>query len=290
MSEVSKIEWCDGSLNFVIGCTKVSEGCANCYAEAYDKRNLIDSDRHWGKGVPRLGRVDEARKLALRLNRKAEREGRRMRMFANSLSDWLDPEWEDQWVVSMLDTMRMCPALDFLLLTKRPEEWGAYIGTARAVVHASGHRILADWLDKWVQGSPPSNVWVGASVENFSVAKRRIPDLLEIPAVVRFLSCEPLLEKVVFSSVYYELADRDPRRFLGRCFLHGIDWVIVGGESGAKARLFHADWARSIRDECVMARAAFFMKQMGGKRKPFADIPADLMRREFPEVKGGGDA
>lgn len=123
----------------------------------------------------------------------------------------------------------------------------------------------------------PDNLWIGTSVEDQKTANERIPRLLEIPAKVRFLSCEPLLSEVDLKYSCFNGADS-----FGS--LEGIHWVIVGGESGLNAREFDPDWARSVRDACQSAGVAFFMKQMGGKSKPFAPIPDDLMIREFPNA------
>lgn len=138
-------------------------------------------------------------------------------------------------------------------------------------------------IQRWLDGEAPSNVWVGTTVEDQQRADERIPALLAIPAHVRFLSCEPLLEAV------------DLTRWLRRWTLRGhstptepctsVRWVICGGESGPKARPMKADWARALRDQCAAAGVPFFMKQMGGakdKRGDLDQIPEDLRIREIP--------
>ena len=146
---------------------------------------------------------------------------------------------------------------------------------------------------------PPPNVWLGTSVEDQATAEARIPHLLATPAAVRFVSAEPLLGPMDLAWAFPDIrtacchvcgfrtntvggfCPNDNSTLRGDV---GIDWVIVGGESGPGARPMHPDWARSLRNQCAAAGVAFFMKQMGGVRKPFADIPADLSVRQFPEV------
>lgn len=302
----TKIEWADHTINFWWGCTKVSAGCANCYAEGLDKR--WHGGEHWGKGAPRRPRLEAARKEALALNRKAEREGRQYRIFANSMNDWLDPEVPIQWLAEMLETIRITPNLTWMLLTKRPELWLHRMKELIKTCEFSDN----GWLKNWIRHTPPSNVWIGASVENQAAADERIPHLLKIPSKVRFLSCEPLLGAVSLPYVDFpkawEIAKSVPDgRHHEKCSyrtqrggllcdcdilygvnpLEGIHWVIAGGESGPDARPMHPDWARSLRDQCQAAGVPFFMKQMGGTKKPFMEIPNDLMIREFPEVDHG---
>lgn len=179
-------------------------------------------------------------------------------MFCASLADWLDDEVPIEWLSDLLALINDTPNLDWLLLTKRPQNFASRVSAATG------------WETENLQC--PENVWIGTTVEDQKRANERIPQLLEIPASVRFLSCEPLLEKV-------DLSAKAP---LLRNF---IDWVIVGGESGPGHRPFDPDWARSIQADCRTGEVSFFMKQMGGLRKPFPKIPEDLMIREFP--KGG---
>ena len=286
MSESTKIEWCDATINFWHGCTKVSAGCKNCYAERYDKRKLLSSETHWGKGKPRLDRTYSAGKSAQKLQRKALRTSTRIRVFANSLSDWLDPEVPADWQLTMMHTIMTTPNLDWILLTKRPQEWDTTIGTLTARAKLIESHQLHTFLENWLHGTPPDNVWIGTSVEDQPTADTRIPDLLEIHAPIHFLSCEPLLARV------------DLAEYLTEPLLPLIDWIIVGGESGAGARPFNIDWAHDILQECTHANynteephqeVAFFMKQIGGTRKPFPPIPPSLLIRDFPTQKQKGN-
>lgn len=314
----TKIEWCDHTFNPWIGCTKVSTGCKNCYAE-----NLNSRWKHgnWGKGAPRRRTSEQNWKQPLKWNRQAEEEGVRKRVFCASMADWLDDEVDIEWLADLLKLIYHAPNLDWLLLTKRPQNFYVRIRDALFCVEglkgATQNEIeiaceqdptteAGDWLNRWFDDDHPSNVWIGTSVEDQASAELRIPQLLEIPAKVRFLSCEPLLEEVLLDQSRCEIHDRDE---VEECSIYGeicnecaadggsgempcgwwlgdvdngIHWVIVGGESGSNARPFDPKWAERIKDDCESQGVAFFMKQMGGKRKPFPEIPENLMVREFP--------
>lgn len=244
MSAETKIEWCDASLSPWEGCTKVSEGCANCYAETRNRR--FSEGQNWGKGAPRR-LIASFEKNANALNLKARREQRRIRVFP-SICDPFDAEVPIEWFEKLLGTILVTPYLDWLLLTKRPQLWRERIEAAN---------WPWDTVRRWRKdGIPPSNLWLGTSVENQQRADERIPELLAIPAKVRFLSCEPLLGAIDLDCYGYDVGP-DP------CWPEGIDWVIAGGESGPKARPMHPDWVRSLRDQCEAAKVPFFFKQWG---------------------------
>jgi protein gp37 len=252
------IGWCHFTLNFWWGCTEVSPACANCYAREFAKyvsRNLFGFLVEWGKGKARGERLEKARIEALALNRQAEKKGVRYRVFVNSMSDWLDEEVPTEWRAFLLETIWMCPQLDFQLLTKRPEKWHPHMCQVRLLVRRGEFH---EWLVNWFT-NPPSNVWIGTTVENQEWADKRVPELLKIPAAVRFLSCEPLLGPIDFAKV----PDFNKCGSAGRGQLDGL-WVIVGGESGGKSlRLMHPAWVRSLRDQCQRAGVAFYFKQWG---------------------------
>ncbi len=219
----TKIEWCDFTMNPWIGCSKVSPGCANCYAEALNHRW---GHSNWGPGVPRRVTSPSYWQQPLKWNRAAEKAGERHRVFCGSLCDVMDSEapiGARSWLLALIEAT---PHLDWLLLTKRPELW-AY------------SRL-------------PPNVWVGVTVENQEQADKRIPLLMRIPARVKFLSMEPLLGFVDLHR-WLGTAYQD----------HRFHWCIVGGESGPKARPMHPDWARSLHDQCAAAGVAFLFKQWG---------------------------
>lgn len=194
----------------------------------------------------------------------------RRRVFSLSLGDWLDDAAPIEWLADMLDVIRRCPNLDFLLLTKRPEFWRDRI--EKALIWSEGGDVnsknwlakhgdqfpvteLGDWLNEWTGGNPPANVWIGTTVENQEYADR-IPELLKIPARVRFLSVEPMLEAIDLQYAAFNGTDSLQS-------IEGIHWVIVGGESGSGARPFNIERARSVVNQCKMAGLPVFVKQLG---------------------------
>jgi protein gp37 len=302
MGANSKIEWTDHTWNPWIGCTKVSPGCAHCYAEGESKRR---GWAQWGKGKERHRTSANYWKQPLAWNAKAEvrikKDERRRRVFCASLADWLDDEVPIEWFIDLLYLIDQTPNLDWLLLTKRPENFEPRMQEAlSALGHCGG----------WIDGFAPENVWIGTSVEDQKRADERIPLLLGIPAKIRFLSCEPLLAQVTLTMLHYDgitnvnaLEGRhgviQPMR--GECAK--VDWVIVGGESGPGARPCNVEWIRGIVAQCKAASTPVFVKQLGANirvlNKAFGFIdtvklhdrkggdpsewPADLRLREFPK-------
>ncbi|MBB4017331.1 protein gp37 [Chelatococcus caeni] len=246
MASNTKIEWAHHTFNPWVGCTAVSPACDHCYAESWAKRT---GQAHLWKGDRR--RTSEANwRLPLKWNRQAEAAGIRFRVFCASLADVFDNQVPQIWRSDLFALIEDTPHLDWLLLTKRPQNIQKMI-----------------W-PKWDAGLP-WNIWLGTTAEDQHEANRRIPHLLEAPAAVRFISAEPLLGSIIFEP-----------------WLSRIDWIIVGGESGPGARPMHPDWARSIRDQCAAAGTAFFMKQMWGAAKSkMPPIPGDLMIREMPRAQ-----
>lgn len=181
MAENSKIEWTDHTINFWWGCTKVSEACRYCYAALLDAMRgpLFDEGRvHWGPNAPRWVKIDSATKDVRRFAKKGAKLGIRYRVFVNSMSDTFEDHPQLPAAREILFAeIEKHPGMDFLLLTKRPEN-------VRGMVPPH-------WLENW-----PAHVWMGTTVENQEMADKRIPELLNIPARIRFLSCEPLLEKL----------------------------------------------------------------------------------------------
>lgn len=278
--EGSKIEWCDHTFNPWVGCTKVSPGCAHCYAEAMNKRF---KGGNWGPGAPRRRTSEANWRKPVQWNKTAEKQQqlpipenggrfRRPRVFCASMADWLDEEVPIDWLADLLALIRKTPHLDWLLLTKRPEKWDDRIGEVLCGLTGDAY----DWLWDWIAAEPPHNVWIGTTVEDQARADERIPELLKIPAPVRFLSCEPLLGPLDL----YENQDG----FYGS-IPDGIHWVICGGESGPGCRPMEKAWAASLRLDCRGAAVPFFMKQLGGhpdKRHAWEDLPLSLQVRQFP--------
>lgn len=286
----SHIEWTDHTFNPWEGCTKISPGCAHCYAEARNKR--FSAGANWGPGAPRRRTSAQNWKQPIAWNKHWNEEGkspidlagyRKPRVFCASIADWLDHEVDPRWRLDLLELVRTTPNLDWLLLTKRPQDWLGQMHTVLDML-MDHHRYPSDdlyrWLQAWTHGTPPENIWVGTTVEDQTRADSRIPQLLSIPAKIRFLSCEPMLGPVNL--------DVDPgSEFLREkgemaLWFHGIHWVICGGESGHAAREMNPDWARSLRDQCAAAGVAFFFKQWG-KQAPGRELDG-REHSAFPSV------
>jgi protein gp37 len=209
------------------GCAKVSPGCDRCYAEAFDRRT---GGAHWGAGTTPRIMSEHNWNNPLRWHRAALKAGERRRVFCGSMCDWTDKNAPPGQRERLWQVIRATPSLDWLLLTKR----------APNIVRC----LPVDW-------DPPhrdANVWLGVTVENRKHGLPRIEHLRRVPARIRFLSIEPLLED------------------LGAIDLSGIHWVIVGGESGPRARPMALDWMISIRAQCTAAGIPFFYKQRGSSR------------------------
>lgn len=215
MSTYSRIEWTEQTWNPTVGCTKVSPGCKNCYAEGMARRL---------KAMGLKGYEDGFR-LSLMPERLAEPLERRKPTvyFVNSMSDLFHEKIPFEYIARVFDVMERAHWHTFQVLTKRAEQMADFCADRRV----------------------PPNVWLGVSVENKKHGVPRIGVLRGIDATIRFLSVEPLLEDV------------------GRLDLTGIHWVIVGGESGPRARPMRAEWADNVRRQCLVADVAFFFKQWG---------------------------
>lgn len=324
MAENTKIEWCDVSKSPWEGCTKVSPGCLNCYAEARDRRHLHEKASHWGKGAPRWKSKTFAAEMR-KLNRTVENErlnemelgpsmhGRmaRPKVFP-SLCDWLDDEVPIEWLAEFLQVIHDTPNLDWLLLTKRPEN---FLGRmCEAMVHVDRNWMegkcarssLGEWIGGWIEGTAPQrglatipfNVRIGTSVEDQPRADERIPELLKIPAPVRFLSLEPLLGPVDLESIIQTVSPG----YFGDClqwhhrgaFQHeeGIEyptihWLIIGGESGPKARPCNVEWIFSLVKQGRDAGVPVFVKQLGKDAFWTDDYTGDDLDFHFTDPKGG---
>lgn len=256
MSANTKIEWADHTFNPWIGCTKVGPGCDHCYAEAdFDKRRHVVT---WGAGQPRKRTAPSTWAQPLRWNAVAERLGIRYRVFCASLADVFDREAPPQWREDLFELIKDTPHLDWLLLTKRIGNATRMIEQAIVNFDIGYDPAFAMW--------PWPNVWIGATIVNQEEADRDIPKLLAVPAAKRFLSIEPLLGPVDLERPRPGPdLDQGGGRMICQPWLiqSGIDWIIVGGESGPNARPMHPDWARSLRDQCQAAGVPFFFKQWG---------------------------
>lgn len=291
MGENSKIEWCDHTFNPWIGCTKVSPGCAHCYAEKSTRTRVLRKQGRetWGAGSLRERTSAAYWRGPLKWNAAPDWNFgiRKPRVFCASLADWLDDEVPIEWLADLLQLIRATPNLDWLLLTKRPQNWHDRMCAAmqfceRAWLNGETHirTEVADWIGDWGGvARVPHNVRVGTTVEDQKRANERIPELLKIPTGGRFLSCEPLLEHVDL--------DETPVWFNNPDGSGGIDWVICGGESGPNARPMHPDWARALRDQCQAANVPFFFKQWGDYAPACAQYPQTEAEHDESEHAGG---
>lgn len=275
----NNIGWTDQTTNAVTGCNKVSPGCKNCYAESGTRARVLRAQgkETWGPNGERV-RVN-FEPVFRRLNKLAicpicheaypvNTEGcccdgtihklRRIRLFADSNSDWLDPKWTVEILARFLDAIRLAPNVDVQLLTKRIELFFGQLGGVYNHAKATGQVTLLSWVSDWMNNRPPSNVWIGTSVEDQKRADERIPLLLNTPAAVRFLSCEPLLERIEFSDVSRRV---DAVQQLGKKALNGIDWAIVGGESGKNRRDCGVEAIESVIQQCATAGVPVYCKQ-----------------------------
>jgi protein gp37 len=262
VSDKTSIEWTDATWNPVTGCTKVSPGCDHCYAETLAERFRGTPGHYYERGFDVQLRPE---KLDQPLRWRRPR-----RVFVNSMSDLFHDDVPDDYIARVFAVMALAPQHTFQVLTKRH-------GRMRSLLNQTGPQSFrtsitieqAAMARPWQPGSgltvsvewPLPNVWLGVSVENQQWADIRIPALLDTPAAVRFLSCEPLLGPVDLTDAIWPEGSADECT-PDRCTC-GIDWVIVGGESGRGARPMHPDWARSLRDQCAAAGVPFLFKQWG---------------------------
>lgn len=252
MGDNTKIEWADHTFNPWVGCAKVSPACTNCYAESWARRT----------GSPELWRGERRRTSAANWLKplKWNRETPGARVFCSSLADVFEHHEGQQgrdmakWRLELFELIHNTPRLTWMLLTKRPDKAASFFR---------------------LHGGVPTNVWVGSTVEDQQRADERIPYLLQVPAPVRFLSCEPLLGPVDLTRIPrdYDAERMDFDALGGRWHARNgfdpgwteerIQWVIAGGESGPRARPSHPDWFRSLRDQCARVGVPFHFKQWG---------------------------
>lgn len=259
MGRDTKIEWSDHTFNSWIGCTKISAGCDNCYAEVdtFARIERARGNELWGKDANRHITSKSYWRDPIGWNRTAEENGTRARVFCASMAD----VFEDHPAViearhRLWELIKQTPALDWLILSKRP--------------HNFARLLPSDW------GNGYPNVWLGVSAEDQAAADRRVPLLIDIPARIHFVSAEPLLASVSL----------DP-------WLDRLDWVIIGGESGSGSRWMDPQWANNLISECRDHGAACFFKQKGErlarqwgcrdqKGGNIEEFPPAFKVREFP--------
>lgn len=276
MAGPSSIEWTEATWNPIVGCSIVSPGCTNCYAMKMAARiEAMGSQPRYAGTTKKVngcavwtGKLAEAPESTLT---EPLRRKKPTTYFVNSMGDLFHEDCPDEWIDKVFAVMALAPRHTFQVLTKRASRMRQYVSGARdrlirktsegndnvgirtATAYHSSTRIGGE------QPWPLPNVWLGVSTERQKEADERIPDLLATPAAVRFISAEPLLGPLDLMEVIPNPIIWSPVHGMSRL----LDWVIVGGESGADARPMHPDWARSLRDQCAAAGAAFFFKQWG---------------------------
>jgi len=324
MSEKTAISWTDATFNPWWGCQKVSPACDNCYAERDAKRwaggkvlwgvgseRRTFGDDHWdlpGKWAKRPfhecltcgnrfgvnGGVRKAEFVTCKHCGGDSMKLVRRRVFCASMGDWLDLDAPLDQFVRLLDTIRLTPELDWLLLTKRIGNWEKRMRAARDSIDFHAQRDLWLWITEWYrEGNPPKHVWLGITVIDQTEANRDVPKLQDTPAAVRFLSIEPMLGPVLLGPEhdthprgggYLERVEKESASSregegdwtycdyplegkrstkAGQYSVPRIDWVICGGESGPEPRKMEVQWVRSLRNQCATAKVPFHFKQWG---------------------------
>jgi protein gp37 len=292
MSRNTGIEWTDATWNPIRGCSRVSEGCRNCYAETVANRfcgpgSPYEGVVQIGAGGKGNGKWNGEIKFVEKHLLNPLRWKKPQRIFVNSMSDLFHEKATDEMLDRIFAVMALCPQHTFQVLTKRPERMVKYLDAVKRTGMLSWgfqasralHQLTGvNDLQRDIKAAPKfplPNVWLGVSVEDQKAADARIPLLLQTPAAVRFISYEPALGPVDLEDLSRIFPDGSEWRF--GCLAANdvqlsddpdfggarIDWVICGGESGPGARPMHPDWARSVRDQCVAADVPFFFKQWG---------------------------
>ncbi len=267
----SHISWTDHTFNPWWGCEKVSPACDSCYAES-----LANRWGHpvWGKEAPRRFFGEKHWNQPLKWEKEAAKAGKPALVFCASMADVFEARTDlDPWRAKLWDLIEKTPNLRWMLLTKR------------------GRQPSRMFPSTWIR-EPRKNVWLGVTAENQRRADERIPQLLAVPAVVHWVSAEPLLGPINFEK--YRSYEGETGSTTG-VFGPGVDWVIVGGESGAKARRMDPKWANSILSQCKELGIKYHFKQKGGvlakemgcknkEGKDSSEWPEELRVQEFPEV------
>lgn len=275
MGGKSTIEWTQHTWNPIVGCSIVSPGCTNCYAMKMAARieAMGIQPRYAGTTKKVNGNAVWTGKLAKAPNSAFDAPLSRKKpttYFVNSMGDLFHEDCPDEWILDVLTVMAIANQHTFQVLTKRADRMREFMRRPRLL-----EEIYLNWYTfadgaREVQAWPLPNVWLGVSTERQQEADERIPDLLETPAAVRFISAEPLLGPICLSLITINGCDRvyplhgymenHPRGTLEH---PKLDWVIVGGESGHGARPMDPEWALSLRDQCQAAGVPFFFKQWG---------------------------
>lgn len=277
----TSIGWTEFTWNPLVGCTRYSAGCDRCYAAVMTRRLAAMGQERY-QGLIGKGHFNGVVREVPEVLQAPMRRKKPTMYFVNSMSDLFHKAVAEEYIDRVFAVMASCPQHTFQVLTKRADRMAQYLCTPDRL-----ERIYAQWHS--VNDNPPCaeawplpNVWIGVSVENQEQADNRIPYLLRVPAKVRFLSCEPLLESVWLGEMYDHTA-----RSIGNVvlpFYHGVNWVIAGAESGHGARPMDLDWVRSLRDQCQAANVPFLFKQIvvNGRKVELPELDGQVWA-QFPQ-------
>ncbi|MBD9390163.1 phage Gp37/Gp68 family protein [Agrobacterium sp. AGB01] len=298
MAQTTSIEWTDATWNPITGCSVVSPGCTNCYAMKLAGTRLKHHETR--KGLTKETKAGPVWNGEVRLNKKAlyqPTDWKKPRMiFVCAHGDLFAENVPDEWILDVLTVIASNPQHTFQVLTKRADRMRDFM---------SNDDLLEDIYANWSSFSgapreawswPLHNLWLGVSVEDQARANERLFPLLDTPAAIRWVSCEPLLGSLDLTDIcqgsyFYDALrgtrwhDDPDRTNPSQQFRKGLDWVVAGGESGPSARPMHPDWARWLRDQCAAADVAFFFKQWGNwisildRNKDDPDYRADYTNR-----------
>lgn len=269
----TKIQWTDETINPIVGCSKISAGCENCYAATAAKSARLQQFEQYKLVGNWDGTVQFVESQLLKpLSWKQPKM-----IFLFSMADPFHVNVPDEWIHRVMAMILLCPQHTFQILTKRSERmmnyfnqpnlWEVWTIIAENLLQIAEPKFrgTVNLNRHFSNRNMPKNLWLGVSVENQKAADSRIKHLRHTNATVRFLSCEPLLEPItlfdVDGTVSQSFIEFWPREMQYPADV--IDWVIVGGESGAKARPCHLDWIRSIVKQCQSAEIPVFVKQLG---------------------------
>jgi len=314
----TKIEWAQETWNPITGCTKISPGCANCYAERMSKR--LAGRCGYPKDNP-FAVTRHLDKLAQPLKYKKSRM-----IFVCSMGDLFHDDVQDWMLDEIFGAMLACRILNnhpdhvFMVLTKRPERMKKYLTERTPAELLKAWAVASNWItldnpdvlfEELVCGAtcrdwdengtnsngseykpygytdklfPLSNVWLGVTAENQEQVEKRIPILLQIPAAVHWVSVEPMLSDVDLT--FWAQFEHPDNEGYGVDAIKGLDWVVCGCESGSKARPTNLDWIVNLKDDCQEAGVPFFLKQMSvnGKLVKMPELDGDIWD-EYPQVK-----
>lgn len=273
MGSRTKIEWAEATWNPIVGCTPVSAGCAHCYAATFASRfysvgkgesltdmagRVVHQFPHKLAGLAHAGKWNGTVRLHESSLDQPHRWRKPRRIFVCSMSDLFHESVPDEWIDRVFAVMAQSREHRFQCLTKRPQRMLAYVGAAGVQDRIAGwlkgnhHQMVVDASVRWVGPWPLPNVWLGVSVEDQRAADERIPLLLQTPAAVRWVSAEPLLGPLSFGPDVCTLPS-----------IASLDWFVIGGESGPRARPCDVEWIRSVVRQCREAGTACFVKQLG---------------------------